>query len=180
MCPPMLEEMIRTAGLVNDSVTDGPGLRFTLFVQGCPRSCPGCHNPETQAASGGTLMTGEEVFAQVQANPLLGGVTLSGGEPFSQAAALVPLARRIKGLGLELAAYSGYTFEELSAHPGSQEYQLLELVDVLVDGPFVLERMNLELPFRGSENQRILNVAASLAAGRAVEEESQGWKGGAV
>ena len=172
-----MSEGIRVAGRVNDSITDGPGLRYTLFVQGCPRRCEGCHNPQALPFEGGTLMTAEEVFAEIGKNPLLSGVTFSGGEPFCQAAALLPLAQYVKAAGLELAAYTGYCWEELTALPDPAVRQLLELCDVLIDGPFVLAQRNLDLRFRGSANQRILNCRASLAAGAPVWETSPRWVG---
>lgn len=167
--------LIQLAGVVNDSITDGPGIRLTVFVQGCPHHCPGCHNPQTWDFAGGQPTTTEELWQQIQQNPLLSGVTFSGGEPMAQAAALLPLAQRIKQAGLELAIYSGYTFEQLLALPDPAVRQLLELADTLIDGPFILAQRNLELNFRGSENQRILKAAASLKEGRPVFEEAERW-----
>jgi anaerobic ribonucleoside-triphosphate reductase activating protein len=169
---------IQVAGTVGDSITDGPGLRFTLFVQGCPRRCPGCHNPTALEFHGGIPMAWEDLLAQIQRNPLLRGVTLSGGEPFCQAEALLPLCRALREKGYELAAYTGYTLEELLTEGSPAQRELLSLVEVLVDGPFIQERRNLALPFRGSENQRILNVPASLKANQAVWETSPRWGGG--
>lgn len=169
---------IQVAGTVGDSITDGPGLRFTLFVQGCPRRCPGCHNPTALEFHGGVPTAWEDLLAQIQRNPLLKGVTLSGGEPFCQAEALLPLCRALREKGYELAAYTGYTLEELLEEGDPHRLALLALLDVVVDGPFLRERRNLALPFRGSENQRILNVPASLTAGQAVWETSLRWGGG--
>ncbi len=166
---------IQLAGVVNDSITDGPGIRLTVFVQGCPHHCPGCHNQQTWDFAGGQPTTTEELWQQIQQNPLLSGVTFSGGEPMAQAAALLPLAQRIKQAGLELAIYSGYTFEQLLNLPDPAVRQLLELADTLIDGPFILAQRNLELNFRGSENQRILKAAASLKEGRPVLEEAERW-----
>lgn len=116
---------IQLAGVVNDSITDGPGIRLTVFVQGCPHHCPGCHNQQTWDFAGGQPTTTEELWQQIQQNPLLSGVTFSGGEPMAQAAALLPLAQRIKQAGLELAIYSGYTFEQLLNLPDPAVRQLL-------------------------------------------------------
>lgn len=121
-------------------------------------------------------MTVEQLFSMVKANPLCRGVTFSGGEPFCQAGALVPLARKLKQAGYELASYSGYTFEQLMSGTPEQK-ELLSLLDVLVDGPFILAQRNLDLLFRGSENQRILNVPQSLAEGRAVWCTAPRWVG---
>lgn len=169
--------MIRVAGVVNDSITDGPGLRYTLFVQGCPHHCPGCHNPQTHPFEGGTLRGAREIGQEILKNPMLSGLTLSGGEPVCQAEALVPLCRMVKERGLEIALYSGYTFEQLIAMEQPEVRELLSLCDVLVDGPFLLEQKSLALLFRGSKNQRILNLPDSLREGRAVEETTERWRG---
>jgi anaerobic ribonucleoside-triphosphate reductase activating protein len=168
---------IRVAGVVNDSITDGPGLRLTLFVQGCLRSCTGCHNPEALPLEGGQEYTADEVFALIRKNPLLTGVTFSGGEPLLQAAALLPLAKMIKEEGLDLAIYTGYTFEAILGENDPQVLALLSLADILIDGPFLLRERNLSLRFRGSENQRILDVPRSLAAKSAIWTEDEDWTG---
>ena len=105
---------LRIAGTVGDSIVDGPGLRLTVFTQGCPHHCPGCHNPQTHDFSGGYDATVEELFAQYRENPLLRGVTLSGGEPFCQPAPLAELARLVHGAGGDVFCYTGYTYEQLS------------------------------------------------------------------
>ena len=167
---------IRVAGVAGDSIVDGPGIRTTIFVQGCPHHCPGCQNPETWPFEGGQEMTADEVMDTVRKNPLCRGVTFSGGEPFAQAGALLTLARMLKAAGYELAVYTGYTFEQLLC--GSEDQQaLLREADVLIDGPFLLAQRSLDLNFRGSANQRVLNVRESLAAGRAVPETSARWLG---
>ena len=150
---------------------------MTVFVQGCPHHCPGCHNPETHDFKGGYIMPCETILQRIRANPLLSGVTFSGGEPFCQAAALIPLGEKIKELGLELAIYTGYTWEELVAEIRDEWMRLLRLADILVDGRFRLEQRSLDLKFRGSANQRILDVRKSLAAGRAVLDSSARWNG---
>ncbi len=116
-------------------------------------------------------MSIDEIYAQLSANPLQSGVTFSGGEPFCQAAALAELGRRIKAAGYDLAAYSGFTFEELIADKSSPKYELLTILDTLVDGKFVLEKRDLLLLFRGSGNQRIIDVPKSLASGSVVQRE---------
>ena len=168
--------MLDLSGIVGDSIVDGPGIRTTVFSQGCPHHCPGCHNPETWAFGCGTPVAEETVLETVRANPLCRGVTFSGGEPFAQAAEFAALARLLKAAGYEVASYSGYTFEELLAGTPEQR-QLLETVDVLIDGPFLREQRSLELSFRGSRNQRILDVPKSLAAGEAVCITSGRWQG---
>ena len=168
--------MIRMAGITRDSIVDGPGIRTTYFVQGCPHHCPGCHNPETWPEEGGTMMSAGECAAVARQNPLCRGITLSGGEPFAQAEALLPLAKMMKEAGYEVASYSGYTFEQLLGGTEAQR-ALLEQIDVLIDGPFVLAQRSLELNFRGSRNQRVLDVPESLRQGRAVAEKSPRWLG---
>lgn len=158
---------MRIANFVQDSIVDGPGLRFTLFTQGCPHRCPGCHNPQTHDFDGGREMSVDALAERILANPLTDGVTLSGGEPFSQAEACAQLARRVREKGLNVWAYSGWTFEQLLAGTPAQQ-ALLALCDVLVDGPFLLEQRSLNLKWRGSTNQRVIDVPKSLAAGKAV------------
>lgn len=159
---------MRIAGIVNDSIVDGPGFRLAVFAQGCPHHCPGCHNPQTHNFDGGQETDTDEIIARMRENPLLDGVTLTGGEPFCQSAACAEVARAAHAAGLNVWSYSGYTFEELLN--GKEEWQvLLGELDVLVDGRFELEKRTLECRFRGSSNQRLIDVPASLAQGRAVE-----------
>ncbi len=168
--------MLNLAGIVADSIVDGPGIRVTIFSQGCPHHCEGCHNPETWAFEGGTEMSEEQLVEIVRSNPLAKGVTFSGGEPFAQAEGFAALAKQLKSLGYEVASYSGYTFEELQNGTDAQK-ELLEQLDVLIDGRFELQSRSLELVFRGSRNQRILDVPASLRAGVAVEQSAPRWHG---
>ena len=168
--------MLDLSGIVGDSIVDGPGIRTTVFCQGCPHHCPGCHNPETWDFGCGTPMDEEDILAVVRSNPLCRGVTFSGGEPFAQSAGFARLAKLLKKAGYEVASYSGFTFEELLE--GSEDQRrLLENIDILIDGPFLLEEKSLELVFKGSRNQRILDVPKSLAAGKAVETTSKRWLG---
>lgn len=162
--------ILRLAGVVRESIVDGPGIRMTVFVQGCPHHCKGCHNAHTWDFEGGYNGSVERIIEEAKKDPLIKGVTLSGGEPFAQAKALTVLAKEARGIGLNVFCYSGYTFEALYAqfdeHPEYRE--LLEECDWLVDGPFIEEEMSLMLHFRGSRNQRILDVPKSLAEGKAV------------
>lgn len=159
---------MRIFGLVQDSIVDGPGFRFSCFVQGCPHGCPGCHNPESHDPMGGTEMTVEEVAAKLLGNPLTDGITLSGGEPFAQAADCLELAKIAHAHKLNVWSYSGWTFEHLRDHGTEDQKALLRELDVLVDGPFVLEERTLSLPWRGSRNQRVIGVQASLQSGEVV------------
>ena len=168
--------MLDLSGIVSDSIVDGPGIRTTVFSQGCPHHCPGCHNPETWAFGCGTKIPAEAVVDIVRENPLCRGVTFSGGEPFAQAEAFARLAGLLKEKGFEVASYSGYTFEELLSGSDAQR-RLLSSIDILIDGRFVLAEKSLEIPFRGSRNQRILDVRKSLEAGTAIETQSKRWLG---
>ncbi len=164
---------IRIAGTVQDSIVDGPGLRYVVFTQGCPHHCEGCHNPETHDFSGGKLTDTDALYDECIENPLTRGVTFSGGEPFCQAEALYELGSRLKQHGLHLMAYSGWTFEELRKKSEHEEYvgRLLSILDVLVDGRFELSKRSLMLKYRGSENQRIVDVQKSLAENCVTEVE---------
>ena len=171
----MSDLILRIAGLEPESIVDGPGLRFTVFVQGCPHHCPGCHNPQSHDFSGGKERSVQEIFAQIAKNPLITGVTFSGGEPFCQPKSLAVLAEKIKTTGLELAVYTGFFFEDLICDPSSDEFALLRLTDTLIDGPFLQDKRDISLDFRGSSNQRIIDVPASLTAGHVVLDTSSRW-----
>jgi anaerobic ribonucleoside-triphosphate reductase activating protein len=160
---------IRIAGIVPESIVDGPGFRFAVFTQGCFHGCPGCHNPETHDPDGGQEMAVEDLLDAMRKNALLDGLTLSGGEPFLQVDPCLHLAEEARGMGLDVWAYSGYTFEELAADPEMR--RLLAACDVVVDGPFVLSERTLEKRFRGSRNQRVIDVKMSLERGEIVLEE---------
>lgn len=163
---------LRIAGTVNDSIVDGPGIRFTVFVQGCPHNCKGCHNPQTHDFEGGTVADTEELLEKIKGNPLLDGVTFSGGEPFCQAEALASLGKQIKELGLNIVTYTGYTFEKLYEDRSLNNWdELLGVTDILIDGPFILEQKDWEIKFRGSSNQRYIDCKKSLETGKAVETE---------
>ena len=165
------EDKLRIADTINDSIVDGPGIRLTIFVQGCHHNCEGCHNPGTHDFNGGREVTMGEMLDKAAANPLLDGVTFSGGEPFCQASKLAWLGEQFKKTGLNIVTYSGYTFEQLlaGATPENGWRELLEVTDLLVDGPFVKHLRDLTLKFRGSSNQRIIDVKKSLQSGEAVK-----------
>ena len=144
---------LRLFGCVNDSIVDGPGLRYAIFVQGCYHNCLGCHNPKSHDVNGGYLK-------EIDENPLLDGVTLSGGEPMLQVEALIELSKEIKKRNLNIVLYSGYTYEQIISDVNKK--RLLELCDMLVDGKFELEKRSLSLLYRGSSNQRLINIQKSL------------------
>ncbi len=168
--------MLNLAGIQTDSIVDGPGIRTTFFCQGCPHHCEGCHNPETWSFTGGTLMNTEALVEIAASNPLCKGVTFSGGEPFAQAEGFLELAKALKAQGYEVASYSGFTFEQLLNGTPAQR-QLLEQIDVLIDGPFLQAEKSLELAFRGSNIQRILDVPKSQQTGCATWTTSPRWLG---
>ena len=153
--------LLRLSGVISESIVDGPGFRYVVFTQGCPHGCPGCHNPQTHDFNGGTLIDPLTLLPEIDENPQLAGVTFSGCEPFCQPEALLPLAREIKARGLHLLIFSGYTYEQLQAMAASSEAtaQLLRLCDTLIDGPYIEEQRDLTLQFRGSANQRVLQLA---------------------
>lgn len=168
--------MIDLSGIISDSIVDGPGIRTTIFAQGCPHRCPGCHNPETWEFGTGTPLDETRILEIVHSNPLCRGVTFSGGEPFAQPDGFAKLAVLLKAEGYEVASYTGFTFEQLLQGNQAQR-QLLSSIDVLIDGPFLLAERSLELAFRGSRNQRILDVPQSLATGVAVPVTAPRWLG---
>jgi anaerobic ribonucleoside-triphosphate reductase activating protein len=164
---------MRVAGLVHDSIVDGPGLRFVCFVQGCLHHCPGCHNPESHDPTGGEEMAVEEIAVQMLSNPLTDGLTISGGEPFDQAWECLALASRARRVGLNVWCYTGYTFESLLEYGSSAQKAMLRYLDVLVDGPYIEAERTLSLPWRGSKNQRLIDVQASLKAGKVIEWQAE-------
>ncbi|MDR0928656.1 MAG: anaerobic ribonucleoside-triphosphate reductase activating protein [Oscillospiraceae bacterium] len=158
---------LRIAGLVSDSIVDGAGLRLSVFVQGCPHRCPGCHNPESHDPVGGSEMAVAEIAQKAARNPLLSGITLTGGEPMEQAAGCLALVRALPEY-LNVWVYSGYTYEEILGSGDQDKVALLNACDVLVDGRFVLAERSLSLRFRGSRNQRVIDLNCTRAAGEVV------------
>lgn len=165
---------LRVYGLVNDSIVDGPGLRLAVFTQGCPHRCPGCHNPASHAPDGGQAMPLADILAKVAANPLLSGITLSGGEPLEQAAACLALVKALPP-GLTVWLYSGWTWEEILRSGDASRIALVRACDVLVDGRFQEAKRSLDLRFRGSANQRLIDIKKTLAQGGVVLWEPAAW-----
>ncbi|SFQ03877.1 ribonucleoside-triphosphate reductase class III activase subunit [Oscillibacter sp. PC13] len=163
---------MRIAGIVQDSIVDGPGLRFTVFLQGCHRSCLGCQNPQTHDPNGGVEIPVSELVAEMRSNPLTDGLTLSGGEPFEQPAEALLLAKAAHESGLNVWCWTGSLFEDLLDKGIPVQQALLRELDVLVDGPFLLKERTLSLPWRGSRNQRVIRVQESLEQGTVVLLES--------
>jgi len=165
-----MDKTIRIAGTVRESIVDGPGIRYVVFAQGCKHGCPGCHNPHTHSFDGGRLVEIDSIIHEIDSNPLLDGITLSGGEPFEQAGGFTKLAERVRQKGLNVMTYTGYTYEEImegsKLRPDWQS--LIENTDILVDGPFDANKKSLTLKFKGSENQRIIDVAKTRARGKVI------------
>lgn len=152
---------LRVSGIVDESIVDGPGIRLTIFTQGCNHNCPGCHNPQTHDYNGGYEVVIDEILDKVKENPLLDGITISGGEPFDQAEACTYLAKKVKEMGLNLVVYTGYDYEYLF---DKEAYQSLLLeVDILIDGKFDIKHKDLTVAFKGSTNQRIIDINKSMA-----------------
>ncbi len=161
-------DVIRLAGVVRESIVDGPGLRFAVFCQGCPHGCKECHNQETHDFKGGYDCHISKIVDAVEKDPLLDGVTFSGGEPFCQPEAFYNLAVELKKRGLNLMAYSGYTYDELLSLKNEAVDKLLSQLDILVDGRFVAEQKDLTLLFRGSSNQRVIDMNLTRQEGKVV------------
>lgn len=151
---------LRLSGLVEESIVDGSGLRFVVFVQGCPHHCEGCHNPQTHSFHDGYIENIDYIFQQYRQNPLLTGITFSGGEPFCQPEPLAALGRMVRAVGGNVITYTGYVYEDLlkmaQDNPGIGK--LLSVTNQLIDGPYVESLKDLTLPFRGSSNQRIITL----------------------
>lgn len=164
---------LKIADIVTESVVDGTGFRFTIFTQGCPHKCEGCHNPTTHDFNGGHVFDTEEIMKMVLRDPLLDGVTYSGGEPFMQPRPLYELSQKLHAKNFNVWCYTGFTLEELKKKAQTDEdiKNLLCGIDVLVDGKFILKKKNLLLKFRGSSNQRIIDMNKTRESGSIVLKE---------
>lgn len=151
---------VRLAGIIRESIVDGPELRFVVFVQGCPHHCKGCHNPETHSSDGGFTTSTAAIWRDIISNPLLRGITFSGGEPFLWGRELAIIGRAAAERGLNILTSTGYTYEKLvkMAETDRGVHDLLSVTNYLIDGPYIEEQRNLSLKFRGSSNQRILDI----------------------
>ena len=163
---------IRIAGVYRESIVDGPGIRFSIFSQGCRHNCEGCHNPETHDFKGGYDCDIDKIVEEILKNPLLDGVTFTGGDPMFQTEGFYLLAKKIKEKrnDLNILIYTGYTYEELLEISKEDEYaeKLLELTDYLIDGRFVLAERDLSLLFRGNSNQRFIDMNKTRKRGAIV------------
>lgn len=156
--------------LQSDSIVDGVGIRTTIWFQGCLHNCPGCHNPETHDLNGGVVYDLEEIKEKMRNLKYQNGITLTGGDPFFQPEAATEIAKYAHVLGLNVWAYTGFTYEALVSNHDAK-YELLKNVDVLVDGRFMIDLKSLDCKFRGSTNQRIIKVKESLESGEIVNYE---------
>ena len=164
------KRLVRLSGIAYESLSNGPGLRRVLFSQGCLHECVGCFNPSTHSFCDGELKNMDLLIDDIKNNPILKGVTFSGGDPLEQADKFAYIAKGVKKLGLDIWCYTGYTYEYILENNCNREgfNELLNNIDVLVDGKFEINKKNIRLKFRGSSNQRIIDVKASLASGKVV------------
>lgn len=160
---------IKLHGIVTESIVEGPGIRYVIFTQGCFHGCEGCHNQSSHDINAGFYKSFDSILSEINSNPLVTGVTFSGGEPMLQAETLSLLCDELKKLGKHLMVYSGFTFEQIKED--SVMLDFLSKCDILVDGKFELSKKNLLLTFRGSENQRIIDIQPSLKEDKLVEIE---------
>jgi len=149
---------IRLSGVINESIVDGPGFRYVIFTQGCKKRCFMCHNAETQPLDAGYEEDLENIVEDFKKNPLLQGITISGGEPFLQPEAVLYLIKKAKETNLDVIVYSGYYIEELKRFNNKYVDEILITADYLIDGPFEYMKKDLNLLFRGSNNQRIIDL----------------------
>ena len=157
-------ESIKISGITPESIVDGEGIRYVIFTQGCPHHCPGCHNPSTHSFDGGRIVTIQEILTDIEKNKnYIDGITLSGGEPFCQIGQCSVIAEQAQKMGLTVWCYTGFIFEDLYGR--TDAIKLLQHIDVLVDGPFILEERSLDLNFKGSSNQRIIDIQESFRKG---------------
>ena len=163
----MASDLIRLASeLQPDSIVDGEGIRTVIWTQGCSHNCPGCHNPGTHDFNGGFLVSVDDIKKELSLLEAQSGITFSGGDPLFQVEACTEIAKYAQSIGLNVWCYTGFTYEDLLKTDKNKEF--LKYVDVLVDGKFILSERSLNLDFRGSRNQRIIDVQKSLEKGETV------------
>ena len=159
--------MISVLSIVHDTMVDGPGFRTSIYCAGCPNHCPECHNPQSWDINHGTMTSTEEIMKEIMDDPFAN-VTFTGGDPMFQAEGFAELARAIRAQSdKDIWCFTGYKFENLLKNP--KQLELLKLIDVLVDGPFMKDLRDEDLFFRGSSNQRLINVKKSLETGKVIE-----------
>ncbi len=163
-----MSPVLRLSGIIRESIVDGPGLRYVVFAQGCIHRCEGCHNPATHPFEGGFEARPKAILRDVKKNPLIRGVTFSGGEPFCQAEAFLELANLLKENHYHLITYTGYTYEEIMQTGSLAMKELFFQSDYVIDGRFLLAERDLNLKFRGSRNQRIIDTKATQKEGKVI------------
>ena len=169
---------MRLAAIVPESMTDGPGVRMVIFVQGCPHKCHDCHNPDTWNPDGGYEMPLSKLIRKIKTTrKKYRGITFSGGEPFMQAADLVKLAETAKKRGWDVVTFTGYLYEDLAQNPDEDIQALLLQTDILIDGPYIHSLQDTTLSFRGSSNQRVIDMSATRESGAKVLFEQDMAKG---
>ena len=151
-------ERLRISGIIKESIVDGPGLRLVIFTQGCKHNCEGCHNSDTHSFAGGKLIDSVDILTLLKENPLLDGVTFSGGDPFEQAKVLAVLGRDIRNMGFDIITYTGYLYEDIINSNNKDWLELLKVTDILIDGKFDITKKSLDIKFRGSTNQRVIDI----------------------
>jgi anaerobic ribonucleoside-triphosphate reductase activating protein len=164
---------IRISGTISESIVDGPGIRFVVFTQGCPHHCAGCHNPDTHDFNGGKVIDTDEMIEEMKLYPYMSGLTISGGEPFSQKTAILRLIFDFKTLypNKNIVVFSGYRMEELIEMDDLEVKQILDTIDYLIDGRFDLKLKDISLVYRGSSNQRIIDMKKTKQAGKIIIKE---------
>ncbi|MDF2521193.1 MAG: anaerobic ribonucleoside-triphosphate reductase activating protein [Clostridia bacterium] len=163
-----MDSRIRLSGITRQSVVDGLGFRYVVFAQGCPHGCKGCHNPSTHTFEGGELKAIDNILQEIRKDSMLDGITCSGGECFEQAEQFAYLAKSVKDMGLNVWAYTGYTFEEIMQSKEERKGwgEFIRYIDVLVDGRYEEDNRDLSLSFRGSTNQRLIDMQKTLSTGK--------------
>lgn len=160
---------IRIAGVIPESIVDGPGIRYTVFTQGCYHNCPGCHNPQTHDPEKGYNKDIDVIINEIKKDPLITGLTISGGEPFLQVPAILELTKRAQAIGLDVLIYTGYTYEELIALNDEMVKEVLMTANYLIDGRFELDKKSYTLEFKGSSNQRLIDLKKTIKTGQITE-----------
>lgn len=168
-----LNKTIRLSGIIEESIVDGPGLRYVIFTQGCYKRCFMCHNANTQDLKGGYIKELDQLVSDFTKNPIIRGITISGGEPFIQPEACSYLVEKAILSGLDVVIYSGYYYEELKASKNKYIHYILENATYLIDGPFEYDKKNLNILFRGSTNQRIINLKETKKLNKLVIYDSE-------
>ena len=160
-----MEDMLKISGVVKESIVDGPGIRYVVFTQGCPHNCKGCHNPQTHNIEGGRYVKISDIVDDIKKNPLLKGITISGGEPFMQANQVAKLISKLDKDRYDIITYTGFEYEYLlnNGNDVNGYLNLLNSTDILIDGKFDIDKRSISVPFRGSTNQRAIDVKSSLS-----------------